>query len=124
LAIGVSADGSMLLELKGRDGSRIRQEYHPPPGFQPILSGEPSRARNLVRGQEIRLYLPSDRWHVIESDGGPDRIGRCHRMSGTFDETLLSELSARLYHSRVMAAGARGSPANECVLPIWQIRAR
>lgn len=62
--IRVNSDGTILLDLKGRDGSRIRQEYKPPPGFRASISGKPTPARDLRHGQEIRLYLPSDRWRV------------------------------------------------------------
>ena len=68
--VRVRRDGSLLLDLKGRDGSRIRQAFNPPPGFNAIISGRPKSTRFLVRGQEIRLYLPSDRWEVIETGGG------------------------------------------------------
>ena len=67
--VEVRADGSLVLDLKGRDGSRIRQAYRPPPGFRPVLSGKPASPRRLVRGQEIRLYLPEDRWSL--SSGSP-----------------------------------------------------
>lgn len=63
--VQVRADGSLVLDLKGRDGSRIRQDYGPPRGFRAMISGKPRPTRALVRGQEIRLYLPSDRWQVL-----------------------------------------------------------
>ena len=69
--VRVRKDGSLLLDLKGRDGSRIRQTFNPPPGFNAIISGRPRSTRLLVRGQEIRLYLPSHRWAVIEAGSGP-----------------------------------------------------
>jgi hypothetical protein len=64
--VRVRADGSVVLDFKTRDGSRIRQDFAPPPGFRATISGEPTPLRRLVRGQEIRLYLPADRWHVVE----------------------------------------------------------
>lgn len=59
-------NGSVMVYLKGRDGSRIRQEFKPPPGFRAMISGKPTPARDLRRGQEIRIYLPADRWQVIQ----------------------------------------------------------
>jgi len=58
------SDREILVDLKGPDGSRIRQTYRPPPGFRAVISGNPTPAHLLRRGQEIRLYLPADRWHV------------------------------------------------------------
>ena len=69
--VRVNADGSMLLDLKTRDGSKVRQEFDPPPGFRAIISGEPKPTRALHRGQEIRLYLPTTAWRVRdESEPG------------------------------------------------------
>ena len=67
--VRVRADGSMILDLKARDGSSIRQDFKPPRGFHAIISGKPTPTRDLVRGQEIRIYLPSDRWQVIQVPG-------------------------------------------------------
>ncbi len=67
--VRVRADGSMILDLKVRDGSSIRQDFKPPRGFHAIISGKPRPTRDLVRGQEIRIYLPSDRWQVIQVPG-------------------------------------------------------
>ena len=68
--VQIRADGSLVLELKGRDGSRIRQDFSPPRGFRAMIDGKPKPTRDLVRGQEIRLYLPSDRWQVIQAARG------------------------------------------------------
>jgi len=62
--VRVKNDGSMLLDLKARDGSKIRQEFNPPAGFRAIISGKPEPTRALHRGQEIRLYLPTTQWRV------------------------------------------------------------
>ena len=67
--VRVRADGSMVLDLKARDGSRVRQDFNPPRGFHAMISGKPRPTRDLVRGQEIRLYLPSDRWQVLHVPG-------------------------------------------------------
>lgn len=62
--VSVTREGTVIVDLKGPDGSRIRHEFHPPPGFQANIHGTPTPARRLRRGQEIRFYLPDDRWHV------------------------------------------------------------
>ena len=67
--VRVRADGSMLLEFKAADGSSFRQDFKPPSGFHAIISGKPRPTRDLVRGQEIRVYLPSDRWQVVQVPG-------------------------------------------------------
>ncbi len=67
--VRVRADGSMILDLKARDGSSIRQDFKPPRGFHAIISGKLRTTRDLVRGQEIRIYLPSDRWQVVQVPG-------------------------------------------------------
>jgi ketosteroid isomerase-like protein len=59
--------GSVLIYLKGPDGSRIRQEWTPPPGFEAMISGKPMPLRALRRGQEIRLYLPENDWQVADA---------------------------------------------------------
>ena len=61
--------GSVLLYLKGPDGSRIRQEFKPPPGFQASIGGKPTPMENLRRGQEIHLYLPESDWQVVDAPG-------------------------------------------------------
>ena len=65
--VRVKTDGSMVLDLKARDGSKVRQEFNPPPGFRAIISGKPQSPRALHRGQEIRLYLPSSAWRVRQA---------------------------------------------------------
>lgn len=65
--IRVKADGSVLIDLKSRDGSRYRQDFNPPPGFRASLSGIPRPTKDLVRGQEIRLYLPANHWQVRQA---------------------------------------------------------
>jgi hypothetical protein len=72
--VRVKADGSIMLDLKTRDGSKIRQEFHPPPGFRAIISGESKPTRALHRGQEIRLYLPSSAWRVRD-ESAPGTTG-------------------------------------------------
>ena len=67
--VRVRADGSMMVDLKARDGSSIRQDFKPPRGFHAIINGNPTPTRDLVRGQEIRIYLPSDRWQVVQVPG-------------------------------------------------------
>ena len=67
--VRVRADGSMVLDLKASDGSRIRQDFNPSRGFRAMISGKPRPTRELVPGQEIRLYLPSDRWQVLQVPG-------------------------------------------------------
>jgi len=62
--VSVADDGSIVIDLKGRDGSRIRQTFHAPPGFRASIGGRATPARDLRRGQEIRLYLPQDWWRV------------------------------------------------------------
>jgi hypothetical protein len=62
--VKVRTDGTVVIDIKARDGTRFRQEFNPPPGFRVRLSGTSSRTRDLVRGQEIRLYLPSNQWQV------------------------------------------------------------
>jgi hypothetical protein len=57
-------DGSILLDFKAKDGSIIRQEFAPASGFRAIISGVPTHVRHLARGQEIRIYLPPNRWRV------------------------------------------------------------
>ena len=64
--VRVRADGSMMVDLKARDGSSIRQVFQPARGFRAMISGKPTPTRDLVRGQEIRFYLPSDRWQVAQ----------------------------------------------------------
>jgi hypothetical protein len=56
---------SVLLKMKAPDGSSFRQEFKPQPGFQAMISGVPTPADRLRRGQEIRFYLPESDWHVI-----------------------------------------------------------
>ena len=65
--VRIRADGSMTLDFKTEDGSRFRQDFNPSSGFYAIISGKRRPTRDLVRGQEIRVYLPSDRWNVIEA---------------------------------------------------------
>jgi len=65
--VKVQADGSVVIDLKARDGTKIRQVFNPPPGFRASLSGKPSPTKDLKRGQEIRLYLPSTHWHVRQA---------------------------------------------------------
>jgi LPXTG-motif cell wall-anchored protein len=37
------------------------------------VSGQELRARDLMRGQRLNVYLPGDRWAIIhEDDDGPD----------------------------------------------------
>jgi len=67
--VRVRADGSMVLDFKASDGSRIRQDFNPPRGFRALISGKPRPTRDFVPGQEIRLYLPSDRWQVLQVSG-------------------------------------------------------
>ena len=67
--VRIRADGSMVLDLKASDGSRIRQDFNPSRGFRAMISGKPRPTRELVPGQEIRLYLPSDRWQVLQVPG-------------------------------------------------------
>ena len=67
--VRVRADGSMVLDFKASDGSRIRQDFNPPRGFRAMISGKPRPTRDFVPGQEIRLYLPSDRWQVLQVSG-------------------------------------------------------
>ena len=69
--VRVATDGSMVLDLKARDGSKVRQEFNPPPGFRAIISGKPERPRALHRGQEIRLYLPATGWRVRHAPSEP-----------------------------------------------------
>lgn len=61
--------GSVLLYLKGPDGSRFKQEFNPPPGFRAMISGKPTPAEHLRRGQEIHLYLPESDWQVADAPG-------------------------------------------------------
>lgn len=56
---------SVMLYLKSPDGTRVRQEWMPPPGFQATISGKPTPTRALRRGQEIRIYLPEADWEVV-----------------------------------------------------------
>jgi len=69
--VRVKTDGSMVLDLKAGDGSKVRQEFDPPPGFRAIISGKPEPTRALHRGQEIRLYLPAIGWRVRHAPGQP-----------------------------------------------------
>ena len=62
--VRVTRDGTIVVDLKGPDGSRVRHEFHPPAGFQASINGRPTPPRKLRRGQEIRFYLPADRWQV------------------------------------------------------------
>jgi hypothetical protein len=61
--------GLVLLYLKGPDGSRIKQEFKPPPGFLAMISGKPTPLGHLRRGQEIHLYLPESDWQVVDAPG-------------------------------------------------------
>ena len=67
--VRIRGDGSMTLDFKAGDGSRFRQDFNPSSGFYAIISGKRRPTRDLVRGQEIRVYLPSDRWEVIDEPG-------------------------------------------------------
>jgi len=63
----VRARGSQItLDIKTKDGSSIRQSFEPASDFRVNLDGRSHRVRDLVRGQEIRIYLPSDRWAVAQ----------------------------------------------------------
>lgn len=68
--VRIRRDGSMTLDFKAADGSRFRQDFNPASGFHAIISGKRRSTRSLVRGQEIRVYLPSDRWRVVPASGG------------------------------------------------------
>jgi hypothetical protein len=56
---------SVLLYLEAPDGTKFRQEFKPPPGFRAMISGRPTPASNLRRGQEIHFYLPKSDWQLI-----------------------------------------------------------
>jgi len=58
--------GDVTLDIKTRDGSSIRQSFQTESEFRVLLDGRSHRVRDLVRGQEIRIYLPSDRWAVAQ----------------------------------------------------------
>ena len=68
--VRIRADGSMTLDFKTSDGSRFRQDFNPSSGFYAIINGERRSTRYLLRGQEIRVYLPADRWHVVQPPEG------------------------------------------------------
>lgn len=68
--VRVESDDSIVVDLKGRDGSRIRQMFHAPPGFRASIDGRLTPARDLRRGQEIRLYLPANWWEVADEAAG------------------------------------------------------
>lgn len=59
-------NGNVTLDIKTRDGSSIRQSFQPASDFRVSLDGRSHRVGDLVRGQEIRIYLPSDRWAVAQ----------------------------------------------------------
>ena len=67
--VRIRPDGSMTLDFKTADGSSFRQDFNPASGFHAIISGKRSPTQDLVRGQEIRVYLPSDRWRVAQTAG-------------------------------------------------------
>ena len=67
--VRIRPDGSMTLDFKTGDGSSFRQDFNPASGFHAIISGKRSPTQDLVRGQEIRVYLPSDRWRVAQTAG-------------------------------------------------------
>lgn len=69
--VGVWRNGKITVDIKARDGSSIRQSFHPTSEFRVSVEGKPTRVRDLVRGQQIRIYLPSDRWAVAQV-AGPD----------------------------------------------------
>ena len=58
--------GRVTMDIKTRDGSSIRQVIDPPDGFRVNLDGRPRRVRDLAPGQEIRVYLPGDRWAIAQ----------------------------------------------------------
>ena len=60
------AGRTVTLDIETRDGTSIRQSFRPEAGFRVLVGGRRTMARNLVRGQEIRIYLPSDRWAVAQ----------------------------------------------------------
>ena len=60
------AGRTVTLDIKTRDGSSIRQSFRPAAEFRVLLGGTRTRVRDLVRGQEIRMYLPNDRWEVAQ----------------------------------------------------------
>lgn len=62
-------NGSVSIYLVGPDGSKIRQDFEPPPGFRAMISGKPTPLRDLRRGEEIHLYLPQSDWQVADAAG-------------------------------------------------------
>ena len=63
----VRNNGDIRLRFKHRDGSwsnivTVSPEYD----FPVYIEGERVLARDLVRGQEIRIYMPSDRWAIAQ----------------------------------------------------------
>jgi hypothetical protein len=67
----VRNNGDIRLRFKHRDGSwsnivTVSPEFD----FPVFIDGERVLARDLIRGQEIRIYMPSDRWAIaqIEED--------------------------------------------------------
>ncbi len=63
----VRNNGDIRLRFKHRDGSwsdivTVSPEFD----FPVFIDGERILARDLVRGQEIRIYMPSDRWAIAQ----------------------------------------------------------
>ncbi len=63
----VRNNGDLRLRFKHRDGSwsdivTVSPEYD----FPVFIDGNKVLARDLVRGQEIRIYMPSDRWAIAQ----------------------------------------------------------
>lgn len=63
----VRNNGDIRLRFKHRDDSwsdivTVSPEYD----FPVFIDGERVLARDLVRGQEIRIYMPSDRWAIAQ----------------------------------------------------------
>ena len=62
---------SVTVDLMKRDGGKIRQTFRPDPRFRVNIGGQPTRIADLHRGQEIRIYLPADRWEVVHVPEAP-----------------------------------------------------
>jgi LPXTG-motif cell wall-anchored protein len=66
-----STSGRLTFRFKNNDGSfGPTHSVRPPSDWRANIAGRSLRARDLTRGQELSVYLPSDRWeaHVTTTD--------------------------------------------------------
>ena len=66
-----SSGGRLTFRFKNKDGSfGPTHSVSPGSDWRANIAGRSLRARDLTRGQELSVYLPSDRWeaHVTSTD--------------------------------------------------------